>query len=148
MTTRTRPGTVSTVLILLILVAVYQLIGSLAALTGAAAMETVDAVAESASVPTWAVLTAAGIGLAYGTAAVVLAVMVHWNRPGTRKAVTAVNTAYAVVILALLATPISGIPEIVMAGIALIVAGMANSTRAKEFFSTALPVGRAHPQAG
>ena len=148
MTTRTRPGAVSTVLILLILVAVYQLIGSLAALTGAAAMETVDAVAESASVPTWAVLTAAGIGLVYGITAIVLAVMVHRNRPGARQAVTAVNTAYAVVILALLATPVSGIPEIVMAGIALIVAGTANSTSAKEFFSTALPVGRAHPQAG
>ncbi|WP_159943099.1 MULTISPECIES: hypothetical protein [unclassified Nocardiopsis] len=148
MTARARPTTVTAVLVLLILIAIYQLLGSLAAFTGAAAMETVDAVAANASVPTWAVLTAAAIGLVYGTAAIVAAVMLYRDRPGARRTVTWVNGVYAVVIAALLSTPVSGVPEIIAAAVALTVIGLANSESARGYFSGALRSGHARAQAG
>ncbi|WP_150244932.1 hypothetical protein [Nocardiopsis quinghaiensis] len=148
MTTGARPAAVTAVFVLLILIAIYQIVMSLLALAGAVAMETVSVVAESAQVPTWAVLTAAAIGLVYGAAAIVLAVMVSRNRPRARKAVTAVNVGYAVVILALLFTPVSAVPEIITAAFALTVAGLANSRSAKEYFSDTLPTGHAHSQVG
>jgi hypothetical protein len=149
MTNRARPATVTAVLVLLILIAIYQIVMSLLALVGATAMATVPTIAESAQVPTWAVLTGAAIGLAYGVASVVLAVMVNRNRNGVRTAVTAVNVVYAVAILALLFTPVSGVPEIIAALFAVAVAVLANTTTAKEYFSaTAVPTGHAHPQVG
>ncbi|NYH53779.1 hypothetical protein HNR06_003368 [Nocardiopsis arvandica] len=148
MTTRARPAAVTAVFVLLILIAVYQIVMSLLALAGAVAMETVGFVAESAQVPTWAVLTAAAIGLVYGVAAAVLAAMVHRNRPGTRRAVTAANGVYAVVVLALLSTEVTAVPEIITAAIALAVVGLANSESAREYLTAAAPAERTRSQVG
>ncbi|MFD6952007.1 hypothetical protein A6A08_13865 [Nocardiopsis sp. TSRI0078] len=148
MTTGARPGAVTAVLALLILIALYQIGMSLVALAGAVAMETVGFVAEGAQVPTWAVLTAAAIGLVYGAAAAVLGVMVARNRPRARAAVVAVNFGYAALILALLFTPVSAFPEIVTAALALTVASLADSESAKEYFSGTLPADRARPRVG
>ncbi|PDP84874.1 hypothetical protein CQJ94_25915 [Glycomyces fuscus] len=148
MTTKARPATVTAVLVLLILIAVYQIVMSLLALVGATAMATVPMIAESAQVPTWAVLTGAAIGLVYGAVSAVLAAMVNRNRSGVRTAVTAVNVVYAVAILALLLTPVSGVPEIIAALFALTVAVLANTATAKEYFSAAVPAGHAHTQVG
>lgn len=149
MTTRARPATVTAVFVLLILIAAYQIVMSLLALLGATAMATVPMIAESAQVPAWAVLTGAAIGLVYGALSAVLAAMVNRNRDGVRTSVTAVNAVYAVVILALLFTPVSGVPEIVAALFAVTVAVLANTATAKEYFSgVAAPAGHAHPQVG
>ncbi len=149
MTTRARPATVTAVFVLSILIAVYQIVMSLLALVGATAMATVPMIAESAQVPAWAVLTGAAIGLVYGALSAVLAAMVNRNRGGVRTSVTGVNAVYAVVILALLFTPVSGVPEIVAALFAITVAGLANTATAKEYFSgAAVPAGHAHPQVG
>ncbi|WDZ92029.1 hypothetical protein [Nocardiopsis sp. HUAS JQ3] len=149
MTTGTRPATVTAVFVLLVLIAVYQIVMSLLALVGATAMATVPMVAESAQVPAWAVLTGAAVGLVYGALSAVLAVMVNRNRGGVRTSVTAVNAVYAVVILALLLTPVSGVPEIVAALFAVTVAALANTATARAHFSgAAVPSGHAHPQVG
>jgi hypothetical protein len=149
MTTRTRPATVTAVFVLLVLIAVYQIVMSLMALVGATAMATVPMIAEGSQVPVWAVLTGAAVGLVYGALSAVLAVMVNRNRSGVRTSVTAVNAVYAVVILALLLTPVSGVPEIVAALFAVTVAVLANTATAREYFSgAAVPAGHAHPQIG
>ncbi|WP_047868496.1 hypothetical protein [Nocardiopsis sp. RV163] len=149
MTTGTRPATVKAVFVLLVPIAVYQIVMSLLALAGATAMATVPMVAESARVPAWAVLTGAAVGLAYGALSAGLALMVNRNRGGVRTSVTAVNAVYAVVILALLPTPVSGVPEVVAALFAVTVAALANTATAREYFSgAAVPSGHAHPQVG
>ncbi|WP_150252934.1 hypothetical protein [Nocardiopsis deserti] len=149
MTTRARPATVTAVFVLLILIAVYQIVMGLLNLLGATAMATVPMIAENTQMPAWAVLTNAAIGLVYGALSAVLAAMVNRNRDGVRTSVTAANAVYAVVILALLFTPVSGVPEIVAALFAITVAVLANTATAKEYFSgVAVPGGHAHPQVG
>lgn len=148
MAIRTRPATVAAVFVLLVLIGAYQLPMSLLAAVGALAMETVPAVAPYAQAPTWAVLTSAAIGFVYGTASIALAVVVHRNGRGARTAVTAVHALYAVGILALLLTPVSGVPEVVAAAFAVTVAVMANTASARKDLSGAPLPGHAHPQVG
>ncbi|MDE3724675.1 hypothetical protein PWG71_25075 [Nocardiopsis sp. N85] len=134
MNARTRPGSVTAVFVLLILITAYQLIAGGLAFAGGVATETVDAVPPTPGIPTWAVFTAATIALVYGIASLVLAVLVGRGRPAARPAALGVNAVYGVVILALVFTPVAGVPELVTAAFAFTVVALLYSTSAKAHF--------------
>ncbi|WP_017590535.1 hypothetical protein [Nocardiopsis ganjiahuensis] len=145
MNTPARPGSVVAVLVLLILIAAYQIIYGIFGLIGAA---TIDSGALNDMLPAdqvqqmeelggqvWAAYLGAGFALVYGVAAVVLAVMVGKGAPRARTASLGVNAVAGVVILALLITPAYSLGGIVSAAFAFTVVALLYNRSAKEYFA-------------
>lgn len=144
MNTRAKPGSVTTVLVLLILIAVYQLFYGVVGLAGAA---TIDSGALNDMLPAgqaqqmealgehiWAAYLGAAFALVYGIAAVVLAVMVGKGHARARNAALGVNAVAGVIILALLIAPAYGLGAIVSAAFAFTVVALLYNKSAKEYF--------------
>ncbi|CAL9510175.1 hypothetical protein SUDANB121_03634 [Nocardiopsis dassonvillei] len=131
---RARPGSVTAVLVLLALITAYQLIAGGLALAGGIAAETVDTVPPPPGIPVWAVFVAVGIALVYGVACLFLAMMVARGRPDARPAALRVNAVYGVLILALVFTPVAGVPEILASAAAFTVVALLYSRSAKAYF--------------
>lgn len=129
-----RPGSVTAVLVLLVLITAYQLVGGGLALAGGIAAETVDAVPPPAGIPVWAVFTAVAIALVYGAACLALAMMVAKGLPGARPAALRVNAVYGVAVLALVFTPVAGVPEILASAAAFTVVALLYSGSARAYF--------------
>ncbi|GAA1097455.1 MAG: hypothetical protein JK586_12115 [Nocardiopsis sp. BM-2018] len=145
MNTRAKPGSVVTVLVLLILIAVYQIFYGLFSLVGAAAIESgaLDDMLppgqaeqmEELGEYVWAAYLGAAFALAYGIAAVVLAVLVGKGRPQARTASIGVNAAAGVIILALLIAPAYSLGAIISALFAFTVVALLYNRSAKEYFT-------------
>jgi hypothetical protein len=144
MNTKAKPGSVVTVLVLLILIAVYQLFYGIVSLAGAA---TIDSGALNDMLPAgqaqqmealgddvWAAYLGAAFALVYGVAAVVLAVMVGKGSARARTATLGVNAAAGVVILALLIAPAYGLGGLISAAFAFTVVALLYNKTAKAYF--------------
>ena len=136
MATKTKPGTVTAVLVLLILIAVYHLVMGTFSLFGAIAgspEQAAEMLGEEAP-PEWSIYLGALSLLAVGAASVVLAVLVVKSAPVARTAVIAVNVLAAVALLAMIATPAFGLDAVVSAVFLLVAAGLMFTSSAKQHF--------------
>lgn len=144
MNTKAKPGSVTTVLVLLVLIAVYQLFYGVFSLVGAA---TIDSGALNDMLPAgqaqqmealgdhiWAAYLGASFALAYGIAAVVLTVLVGKGSARARTAALGVNAVAGVVILALLIAPAYSLGAIISAAFAFTVVALLYNRSAKEYF--------------
>ena len=146
MTARAKPGSVIAVLVLLILIAVYQLVYGLFGLIGAV---TIDSGALNDMLPAgqaqqmealgehiWAAYLGAAFALVYGIAAVALAVMVGKGDARARTAALGVNAAAGVIILGLLISPAYSFGAFVSAAFAFTVVALLYNKSSKAYFST------------
>lgn len=145
MNTRAKPGSVVTVLVLLILIAVYQLFYGVFGLVGAV---TIDSGALNDMLPAgqaqqmealgehiWAAYLGSAFALVYGIAAVVLAVLVGKGDPRARTASIGVNAAAGVIILALLIAPAYSLGALISAAFAFTVVALLYNRSAQDYFA-------------
>ncbi|XKK39189.1 hypothetical protein HFP72_33215 [Nocardiopsis sp. ARC36] len=135
MNARTRPSSVTAVLVLLILITLYQLGAGGLALLGGFAAQAAPSMPTATEVPAWAIFVAAAVALMYGAASLALTVMVARGRPAARPAALGVNAVYGVGILALAFTPVAGFPELVAAAFAFTVIALLYSGGARAYFA-------------
>lgn len=144
--TRVKPGSVTTVLVLLILIAVYQIVYGLFTLAGAALINS-DSLMEqlpaeistqigAAQEMVWAAYLGAGLALVYGVVAIVLVVMVAKGRPQARGATIGVNAVAGVALLALMFTAVYGFGALISAFFAFTVVALLYNSTAKQYFAT------------
>ncbi|MBR8740431.1 hypothetical protein [Nocardiopsis sp. MG754419] len=144
MSTKVKPGSVTAVQVLLILIAIYQLFNAVLGLLGALFIDTMDmatlvpaemqseaAVAEE---QVWAVYVSSIIAFIYGVAAIVLVVMVAKARPQARTATIGVNAVAGVIFLVLIATPVGDLAGVIVAIFAFVVVGLLFRQAAKAYF--------------
>jgi len=135
----TRPTSVTAVFVLLILITLYQIAAGGLALLGGFAAGAAPAMPTTTDVPTWAIFVAAAVALVYGSASLVLAVMVGRGRRSARSTALGVNAVYGVGILALAFTPVAGLPELATAAFAFTVVALLYSASAKAYFGGSVP---------
>lgn len=147
MNTRTKPGSVVAVLVLLILIAVYQLVYGLFGLLGALVIEGTDladqmpaefaAQAQAAQDLVWAVYLGAGLALVYGLMSIALAVMVGRDHPRARVAAIGVNAVAGVTLLALMFTAVYGFGAIISALFAFTVVALLYNSSSRRYYAVA-----------
>lgn len=146
MTARAKPGSVIAVLVLLTLIAVYQLVYGAFGLLGAV---TIDSGALNDMLPAgqaqqmealgeqiWAAYVGAAVALVYGIAAVALAVMVGKGDARARTATLGVNAAAGVIILGLAISPVYSFGALISATFAFTVVALLYNKSSKDYFST------------
>ena len=143
--TRTKPGSVTAVLVLLILIAVYQVVYGLFALLGAATVANdglmeqmppeVAEQMEAAQEMIWAAYLGAGLALLYGVVTIVLAVMVAKGGPRARGAAIGVNAVAGVALLVLMFTAVYGFGALISAFFAFTVVALLYNSTAKRYFA-------------
>ncbi|WP_017606380.1 hypothetical protein [Nocardiopsis alkaliphila] len=148
MNTKTKPGSVIAVLVLLILIATYQLVYGLFGLLGAVLIEGSDlrnrlpaefaAEAEAAQNLVWAVYLGAGLALVYGLVSIVLAVMVGKDHPRARGATIVVNAIAGVALLALMFTAVYGLGAIISALFAFTVVALLYNGSSRRHYAVAI----------
>ncbi|GHC94193.1 hypothetical protein GCM10007079_44430 [Nocardiopsis terrae] len=145
MHTQGKPGSVVAVLVLLVLIAVYQLFIGATTLFGAFVVEgtdlmeqmptEMDAVAETAEQNVWAIYLGGAVCLVYAVAATVLAVMVGRGEPRARPLTIGVNAVFGVANPALMIPMVYGPGAVISAVFALVVAGLLFRRAAQDYFS-------------
>ncbi|MBR8744605.1 hypothetical protein [Nocardiopsis sp. MG754419] len=128
MNPRPRPAGVVTALVLLMLIAVYQ------AVTASVRLLSVVYGPQEPRIPSTSFLVGGTIGVVYCAAAVVLAVMVARGVPRARPAVVGVNVTAALVVLALMATPVYALDAVIIAAFALVTAALMATDGACDHF--------------
>ncbi|GLU49947.1 hypothetical protein [Nocardiopsis ansamitocini] len=141
---RSRPGVVTAALVLLVLIAIYQLVAGGLAFLGLAIPQSRELTEQSTGISIALLAAGAGLAVVYGIASAVLAVLVGKGAPVARNATIAVQVAYVVltVVLALLLGSVPGFMNIIAIVFALVVAGLMFSTGAKQYFGAG--TGTAH----
>lgn len=145
MSKHAKPGSVTAVLVLLILIAVYQLVVGATAIVGAVAIDATN-LADEAPAEAGAMLEAAedniagiyfgaALCLVYAALATALAVMVGRGTPRARPWTIAVNTVFAVAGLALMIPMIYGLGAVLSAVFAFVVVGLMFTSGARSHFA-------------
>jgi hypothetical protein len=138
---RTKPGAVTAALVLLILMAVYQLVIGVFAVIGLAMPQGRAMVTDVSDVPVAMLAVGAGLALVYGVANAVLAFLTARGAPVARIATVAVQCVYIVAVIALLFTGATGTGDLIAALFAAAVAGLMLSRPAKAYFAAPTATG-------
>lgn len=147
MNTKTKPGSVIAVLLLLILIATYQLVYGIFGLLSAVLIGRTDlrnrlpaeftADAEVAQSLVWAVYLGAGLALVYGLVSIVLAVMMGRDHPRARVTAIGVNAVAGVALLALMFTAVYGFGAIISALFAFTVVALLYNSSSRRHYAAA-----------